>query len=389
MKRRIGYCTNVHAGADLEATQANLSRHALAVKASVRPDSPMGVGLWLSADAANSLVGQNRVGEFSTWLNQQGLLPFTLNGFPYGDFHQPVVKHAVYLPTWWDSERLVYTQQLISILHGILPPDEEGSISTLPIAWGSPTPSESQLQQAAANLVDAVESMARLEAESGRLIYLCVEPEPGCVIQFSQDIINFFDRYLLAAGNEHLIRRHLRVCHDVCHAAVMFEDQAAVIDAFDGAGIGIGKVQVSAAVHAPFDELSSSGCETALQQLQSFAEDRYLHQTSVDDPNGQATFFDDLPAAIDAARAGAIGNRAWRVHFHVPIFLAKFGLLRTSQPQIIDCLSALRAKADVKHYEVETYAWDVLPDTLRKSELADGVASEIRWLDEQFAALDG
>ena len=44
-----GYCTNVHAGATLEATRANLERHALEVKAEYSPDRPMGVGLWLSA----------------------------------------------------------------------------------------------------------------------------------------------------------------------------------------------------------------------------------------------------------------------------------------------------------------------------------------------------
>ena len=33
-------------------------------------------------------------------------MPFTFNGFPYGDFHQSVVKHRVYEPTWADAERL-------------------------------------------------------------------------------------------------------------------------------------------------------------------------------------------------------------------------------------------------------------------------------------------
>ena len=53
-----GYCTNVHAGATLEATRANLERHALAVKERYSPDRPMGVGLWLSAKAAEELVSQ-------------------------------------------------------------------------------------------------------------------------------------------------------------------------------------------------------------------------------------------------------------------------------------------------------------------------------------------
>ena len=45
MRRETGYCTNVHAGADLPQTRANLERFALDVKRQVSPSAPMGVGL--------------------------------------------------------------------------------------------------------------------------------------------------------------------------------------------------------------------------------------------------------------------------------------------------------------------------------------------------------
>jgi len=38
----LGYCTNVHAGADWAGTRANLVTHATAVKALVSPAAPMG-----------------------------------------------------------------------------------------------------------------------------------------------------------------------------------------------------------------------------------------------------------------------------------------------------------------------------------------------------------
>src|SRR4051812_43724429 len=93
-----GYCTNVHAGHDLATTRTNLERHTLEVKRLVSPDRAMGVGLWLSADAARSLR-QSGLDEFASWLRSVGLIAYTFNGFPYGDFHQPVVKHRVYEPT--------------------------------------------------------------------------------------------------------------------------------------------------------------------------------------------------------------------------------------------------------------------------------------------------
>ena len=60
---QLGYCTNVHAGADLTTTRDNLQRYALAVKDKVAPERPMGVGLWLSAAAAHKLQAERKTDE--------------------------------------------------------------------------------------------------------------------------------------------------------------------------------------------------------------------------------------------------------------------------------------------------------------------------------------
>ena len=135
----LGYCTNVHAGASYEQTRANLERYALAVKARVSPDAPMGIGLWLSAKAARQLIEQDRAAEFADWLGESGLVPFTFNGFPHGDFHEPVVKHKVYQPDWRSRERLDYTLDLVAIQDRLLAEGAEGSISTLPVGWADPS----------------------------------------------------------------------------------------------------------------------------------------------------------------------------------------------------------------------------------------------------------
>src|SRR4051794_33657035 len=195
MTIQIGYCTNVHAGPDLAQTGENLERYALAVRRRHSPDAPMGVGLWLAASAARQLR-ERRVQDFAAWLAEVGLVPFTLNGFPFGDFHQAVVKHQVYLPTWWEPARLEYTQNLIRVHHALLPPGLEGSISTLPIAWGQPPPTASQLAQAATALRQVARQLANLERDNGRLIRLAIEPEPGCVLQYSRDVVPFFEEHL-------------------------------------------------------------------------------------------------------------------------------------------------------------------------------------------------
>ena len=129
---QIGYCGNVHPGRTIEEVKSNLVEYSLEVKKLVRPDEPMGIGLWLSATSARELDDQKALLDFRDWLAEHGLLPFTLNGFPYGDFHQAVVKHDVYRPTWAEVQRLDYTVRLAEILNVLLPAGVDGTISTLP-----------------------------------------------------------------------------------------------------------------------------------------------------------------------------------------------------------------------------------------------------------------
>jgi sugar phosphate isomerase/epimerase len=290
------------------------------VKQSVSPDAPMGIGLWLSAQAADKLRHGGSVAEFAAWLRDVGLVPFTLNGFPYGDFHRPAVKHAVYEPKWRHPARAKFTLDLIALQDALLPTGLEGSISTLPLQWGLPPPTREQWQISAANVRAIAERLARLEQERGRLLYVCLEPEPGCLLQRSEDVVRFFEEHLLALGDEARLRRYVRVCHDVCHAAVMFEDQADVLRRYRAAGIGVGKVQVSAAVILDLDALKPGERGAAFDQLRAFAEDRYLHQTMIRrSPDDAPAFFEDLPPALAAVTDPAAERGQWRVHFLVPI----------------------------------------------------------------------
>lgn len=374
----LGYCTNVHAGADLAQMRANLERHALAVKRLVSPKEPMGVGLWFSAAAARQLVESDGVTELRDWLGENGLLPYTLNGFPYGDFHEPVVKHRVYEPDWTTRSRYDYTIDLVTILAGLLPGDAEGSISTLPLGWpgeGGDGDDQSRCAAAAARLHDLVHHLARVELDTGRLIHVDLEPEPGCLLDTADDVMRFFEDHLLGTPDELSVRSYLRVCHDVCHSAVMFEGQAEALAAYRRAGIKVGKVQVSSAVRG---DLSAK--PQAAEELERFIEPRYLHQTMVRG-GGRSRLYDDLPRALDEAPR----DGQWSVHFHVPIYLGRIGALETTRRAIGELLAAIRPDDDIHHFEVETYAWNVLPAELQVGELADGIARELNWLREQAA----
>ena len=380
---QTGYCGNVHPGKTIEEVKQNLASHALEVKAQVRPNKQMNIGLWLSATAARELDDREAMLEFRDWLAQRDLLPYTLNGFPYGDFHQEIVKLEVYKPTWAEQERLDYTVRLAEILNAILPTGIDGTISTLPLGWPindgvSLIEDEQFWKSCAGNLKRCAQSLDRIEQETGRNIFVCIEPEPGCILDTWDDIVGFFDQHLLTGDDAQLIQKHIGVCHDVCHSAVMFEQQATAISEYQKAGIKIGKVQVSSAVVVDFESGTTEQNQAKLQQLKGFAEPRYLHQTSVrvDD---KTLFYQDLSEAL---RTHPDPQGQWRVHFHVPIFSPSFGPIGTSQSDIIKCVNAIEDSGEpLPHFEIETYAWNVLPEPLKESNLADGIAKEIAWFD--------
>ena len=310
-------------------------------------------------------------------------MPYTLNGFPYGDFHQEVVKHRVYEPTWWQPERLHYTMQLVEI-HRHDPAGGNGrehldaadrlgdAVPRSRASWSRP---RLQLRQAAAWL-------HQLEEETGRLIYLCLEPEPGCVFSFADDVVHFFQWQLFDGEDDDIVRRHIRICHDICHAAVMFEDQEEVLRKYAAAGIHVGKVQVSAALRMDLDLFEPPAADAraaAVKQLAQFAEDRYLHQTVV--RRGERGRFLRRPAARARSRVATIRAASGGSTSTCRSTCKEFGRLRSTQEQIAQCLAAAREHSTCQHYEVETYAWGVLPAELKQPELAAGIAEELRWFE--------
>lgn len=357
-------------------------------------DKTLGVGLWFSElSTAQSLQPANLEKLRSTLTNLK-LAPFTLNGFPQGDFHQKRVKHQVYLPTWWEESRANYTSQLIRLLDAILPEGMPGSISTLPIAWGVPSLSNDQQALVVKHWMQIAHQLDRLRQTTGRLIVLAVEPEPGCMLTDSSSFRSFYlDRFLasLSSSEERRIARdHITLCHDVCHAAVMYEDQSHEIQQSIEAGIRIGKVQVSSAVAIDWQTLDSDRREASWKQLAKFVEERYLHQTHIESPNGHCTLVEDLPDAIASCGGIPPCDGKWRIHFHVPIYLPSLGALDSTQSEIHRCWQVLAPHVGLDsfptgHFEVETYAWTVLPEELQVSELSEGIAKEMQWFESMIS----
>ncbi|MFF8835854.1 metabolite traffic protein EboE [Streptomyces sp. NPDC015130] len=367
----LGYCTNVHPAEDLDGILAQLDAYALPVRA--RLDEPvLGLGLWLAHEPAAALAADpGLTRRLRAELAVRGLEVVTLNGFPYGGFHQPVVKHAVYRPDWTTPERRLHTENLACVLAGLLPDDvEEGSISTLPLGWRDDWqhPYDSDLANRQIKLLgDELDAIRRA---TGRTIRIAFEPEPGCVVETTDDAV----RHLSG-----LDPRHFGLCLDVCHLAVAFETPDEALRRLAGAGIPVTKVQVSCALHA--DDPSDPATRAALA---AFDEPRFLHQTRR--AGHPATGTDDLPAAL----TGLAADVPWRTHVHIPLHTDPAPPLASTRPVLRAALAALlRADHPVaRHLETETYTWSVLPEPPRDTAgLADGIAAELDWTRRELLAL--
>ena len=83
----LAYCTNIHRGETWEETFHGIREYTDQVRRRVSPEEPYGIGLRLSAQAAQELRGEgSRLTDFRNWMEERRAYVFTINGFPYGTF---------------------------------------------------------------------------------------------------------------------------------------------------------------------------------------------------------------------------------------------------------------------------------------------------------------
>lgn len=383
----LTYCLNVHAGETWAENFATLQTTVLAVRDLVSGAQPFGPGLRLSAVAAATLAEPARLAELTDFLVSENLYVFTINGFPFGRFHGSPVKEKVYAPDWRCAQRRDYTNQLATILAALIPESGTGSISTVPCSWKPWIQSPADLDPILDHLTDCVAHCAAIGYRQRRAdILLALEPEPGCLLETTSETIRFFNEHLfirgarllagkLRTGEESargLIRHHLGVCLDTCHAALQFEDPGECLRRYEAEGISVPKIQISSA-------LRTDASSAALDALRAFVEPVYLHQVKAQTPTGEILSWTDLPEALEDLPS--TDAQEVRIHFHVPLhFTGRCPLNSTASLLTPDFLTYLR-KNPLAHLEIETYTWEVLPPTLRATSIEKSIAAEFHWLE--------
>jgi hypothetical protein len=355
----ITYCTNIHPGESWTEIFENVRRHAPIVKQQVSPDTPFPIGLRVSGRAAQEMTDQDAE-DFHHWCLKEGFYVASVNGFPYGTFHKTPIKQAVYLPDWRFPERVDYTKRLAELLSLWLPEGMTGSISTVPVGFRSCIePLHFPLVRQHIQIV--LDYLDRLAQHTGKELLLSMEPEPGCVLETTQDLVDFFTRLSLLPHQQ----ARLAVCYDCCHQALQFESPAASLKLLAENGIRIGHVQVSSALRL---------MDSRISRLQCFHEPYYLHQTVGRKRDGELLRYDDLDLAIAAAPADV---EEWRVHFHVPVFTDTAGACDSTRFFLQEILPLFPSEPIL---EVETYTWTILPPELQGGSITDCLIREIQWV---------
>lgn len=388
----LTYCTNIHAADGWDAVLANVRTYAPALKARLSPTAPFGVGLRLSAREARELLQGDRLRDFRRYLDGEGLYVALLNGFPYGPFHGTPVKANVYAPDWRDEARVEYTLDLIRVLAALVPDGVDGGISTAPLsykAWMAADDGEAW-RTMARNVARIAEAMARLRADTGVTIHLDIEPEPDCSIENTSESLAFFDRWLLPDGAAELAPRlrvdaedarqllldHVRLCFDCCHFAVEYEEPAVALHQLAGAGVKVGRVQLSSALKVAFPADEGAARATS-HALTPFADTTYLHQ--VVQRGGACRGLCRYPDLDEALQRADARDSEWRVHFHVPLFARVYESFASTQDYVRQVIDLATASPFTTHLEIETYTWDVLPAGL-KVDLLESIAREYEWV---------
>lgn len=389
----LTYCMNVHPGESLADVVAALHTYPAQVRDAVAPGRRFGLGLRLGARAIAELTASaRRLAEIREFLDAENFYVFTLNGFPYGPFHGTPVKEAVYRPDWTTRERRDYTLRLARFLAEILPPGESGGISTVPLsyrAWGD---GPDRTKAMIAHLAETALELEKISRESGHDLHLGLEPEPGCLLETTEETIRFFHDKLFSEGArtaarragcprnvaEAVLRRRIGVCLDTCHAALQFETPAESLAALLASGIRISKIQLSAAL-----SVHPARGQSLARVRAEFPDEVYLHQVRGQTAAGGLVSADDLP---EPPEPGPLPVREWRIHFHVPLhFPGNTAVGSTAGLIDRDFLRAAMAGGGT-HLEIETYTFHVLPASLRRSGWIDSMAGDYAWIRARIPA---
>jgi hypothetical protein len=389
----LTYSTLVHPADDWDQIWHSLNTYVPKVRDRFAGNQRFGVSLRLSAKSAETLVNSKADRDkLRKFLDDNNMYLYTVNAFVYGHFKGELVKEQVYEPDWRSEERTQYTMNVASIVADIAPKDVNPSIQTSPLGFKPRVTGPDVVESYTTNVLRVAKHLVELEQKTGVTVTLGLEPEPYCYLETTDETVNYFTNELYAGKSVEkfakmssmpiseamvALRKHVGIVYDICHLAVEYEDITESLQKLVDAGVPIVKLQEAAALHIP--EVTKEAVET----LKRYSKTIYLTQT-IEKKDGKLTKYLNVDDAMAAWEKDPSGKREWRTHIHVPVFLDDLGQFRTTRFAIADALKFHKQKPLSRHLEIETYTWDMLPDSLKTGDIVEYVCRELEWVRGQL-----
>jgi hypothetical protein len=250
----LAYCTNIHPGEDWTQTFSSLVKYTLPVRDRICPDKSFAIGLRLSDTASRELIIPDVLNGFRDWLTAHNCYVFTINGFPFGRFHDGPVKEQVFAPDWSTPARLDFTNRLFDILAALLPEGMAGSVSTLPGSFKGFIRNRCHIDTIIENLWRCIDHIDEVSKRTGRDLHLGVEPEPFGLFENTEETLAFFAQMAERRPGDPRLHSQLGVNYDACHFAIQFEEASESLTAFQNANIRISKIHLSSALRTTPNE---------------------------------------------------------------------------------------------------------------------------------------
>jgi hypothetical protein len=189
--------------------------------------------------------------------------------------------------------------------------------------------------------------------------------------------VAFFEQLRADRPGDHRLDEHLGVNYDCCHQAVEYEEPGQALTRLRRAGIKISKIHLSNALKVrPTPDVRAA--------LRTFADDTYFHQTIERRPDGELIPYRDLDEALATPLTGRIPE--WRIHYHIPLDAKPTALFNTTADHLLGVLDAVgQTPALCRHFEMETYTWEVMPTEMKHLHVVDQLVAEYGWTAARFA----
>jgi hypothetical protein len=389
----LTYSTLVHPADNWEQLYHSLTTYLPKVKARFAGNKSFGVCIRLAAATAQTLASSPAERDkLKKFLADNDMYIYTANAFVYGHFKGDLVKEQVYEPDWRTEERTQYTINVANVLADVCPRTVTPSIQTAPLGFKPRVTGPDVIASYVDNVLRVVAHLIALEARTGSVVQLALEPEPFCFLETTDEAIAFFRDHLYSgpaveklAKLAHIpvteaiegLRRHLGIVYDICHQAVEYENIGQSLQKLVDAGVPVFKLQEAAALYVP--EVTKGAVDT----LKRYAKTIYLTQT-LEKRDGKINRYLNVDDAIAAFEKDPSGAREWRTHIHVPVFLDDLGQFRTTRFAIAEALAFHKRTPLSRQLEIETYTWDMLPDSLKTGDIVDYVCRELEWVRDQL-----